>query len=66
MGFEQLEEGDMETVEIGEALAISVATVTGTEGASTFRLLGQIQKTKVLMLVDLGSSHCFVNEQIAA
>ena len=66
MGFEQLEEGDMETVETGEALAISVATVTGTEGARTFRLLGQIQKTKVLMLVDLGSSHCFVNEQIAA
>jgi predicted aspartyl protease len=37
----------------------------GTEAPSTFCLVGQIQKQQVLMLVDFGSSHCFVNERVA-
>ncbi|KAM0872306.1 hypothetical protein ACQ4PT_038804 [Festuca glaucescens] len=65
MGFDALEEASTEPTNTAEMLAISEAAVTGTEAPSTFRLLGQIQKKKVLMLIDSGSSHCFVNEAIA-
>ena len=66
MGFDSVDEEDKENIAPMEACAISVAALKGTEAPNTFRMLGQIQKHKVLMLVDSGSSHCFVNEHIAA
>lgn len=66
MGFTTLGEEENLEPEVGQAMAISQAAVAGSEAPSTFRLLGQIQKTPVLMLVDSGSSHCFVNQDIAA
>lgn len=66
MGFEHLEESTEEPTTTGELLAISQAALTGTEAPSTFRLIGQIQKHQVLMLVDSGSTHCFVSEAMAA
>ena len=69
MGFDSMEEtiGDgAENTEPMQALAISQEAVKGTESPSTLRMIGQIQKQKVLMLVDSSSLHCFVNEKIAA
>lgn len=37
----------------------------GSEGAKTVRLRGFIESAEVLMLLDSGSSHCFINEHIA-
>jgi hypothetical protein len=65
LGFDLLEGRDSEPAATAEMLAISSAAMTGTEAPSTFRLVGQLQKQKVLMLVDSGSSHCFVNEDTA-
>jgi hypothetical protein len=49
-----------------QLLIISEAAVARTEARNTFHLLGQIQKHQVLMLIDFGSSHCFVSETMAA
>ena len=40
--------------------------MAGAESANTFRLLGQLQKKKVLMLVNSRSCHCFVSQEVAA
>lgn len=66
MGFDCVDEVSEQQQNSGELLAISQAAVAGTESSNTFRLLGQLQKQRVLMLIDSGSSHCFVNESIAA
>uniref|UniRef100_A0ACD5ZQQ3 Uncharacterized protein n=1 Tax=Avena sativa TaxID=4498 RepID=A0ACD5ZQQ3_AVESA len=66
MGFAVLEEEAHQGPEAGTLFAISQAAMAGGEAPSTFRLLGQIQKKHVLMLIDSGSSHCFVNQDIAS
>lgn len=66
LGLDSVEDTVMETETQGELLAISQAAVAGTDAPNTFRLLGQIQKQQVLMLIDSGSSHCFVSETIAS
>lgn len=45
---------------------LSMATATGTEAPKAFRLLGQLQNRSLLMLVDSGSSHSFINSEIAS
>lgn len=45
--------------------AISLSAIKGTENPRTIRLRGFIGTTEVLMLVDSGSSHCFINEHLA-
>lgn len=45
-------------------MAISKEAVNGTEFARILRLLGTVQGREVTMLVDSGSSHCFVSEEI--
>uniref|UniRef100_A0ACD5TW14 Uncharacterized protein n=1 Tax=Avena sativa TaxID=4498 RepID=A0ACD5TW14_AVESA len=66
MGMDSLEDACERTDEQGELHMISQAAVAGSEAPNTFRLLGQIQKKPVTMLVDSGSSHCFVSESVAA
>lgn len=55
LGLDSMEESLNEGVGSGELLMISQAAVAGTEAPNTFRLLGQIQKQQMLMLVDSGS-----------
>uniref|UniRef100_A0ACD5VEF7 Uncharacterized protein n=1 Tax=Avena sativa TaxID=4498 RepID=A0ACD5VEF7_AVESA len=64
-GLNPMEQATTGAGEGGELLVISQAVVAGTDAPNTFRLLGQIQKQQVLMLIDSGSSHCFMNETIA-
>jgi hypothetical protein len=66
LGLDVLEEEHATEPCKGELLSISEAAVAGTEASNTFRLIGQIQKHQVLMLIDSGSSHCFVSESMAA
>jgi hypothetical protein len=66
LGFEQNDEELQLEEATAQACAISQAALNGTEAPNTFRLVGQIQKCQVMMLVDSGSSHCFVSEEVAA
>lgn len=43
-------------------MSISNEAVNGTETSQTIRLQGAMQRHEVTMLVDSGSSHCFINE----
>lgn len=51
--------------ETEELLAISREAVLGIESPKTMRLQGLIQRHEVLMLVDSGSTHSFISEQLA-
>jgi hypothetical protein len=67
LGFEQLAEAELPLSDSqAEVCAISQAALEGSEAPNTFRLVGQIQKQQVMILVDSGSSHCFVSESLAA
>lgn len=46
-------------------MAPSNDAITGLEGPRTMRLVGHIQGQEVLILVDSGSSHTFLSDQIA-
>jgi hypothetical protein len=46
-------------------MAISEAAISGSEGPRTLKIKGLIQGIEVLMLIDSGSSHSFVSEQVA-
>lgn len=48
-----------------DLIAISKEAVNGAETSRTIRLQGVIQSLEVIMLVDSGSSHCFVSEELA-
>lgn len=54
-----------EEVTDSEVCQISREAVLGIEASGTLRLQGLIQKHAVLMLVDYGSSHSFVSEELA-
>jgi len=45
-------------------MAVSQAAVTGADGPKTLRLQGTLQGHLVLILVDSGSSHTFVSQQL--
>lgn len=46
-------------------MSISKLTTTGQTTPHTVRLLGRVDGYEVLILVDSGSSHSFVSEQVA-
>jgi hypothetical protein len=46
-------------------MAISVQAIHGIEGSKTIRLKGHLSGKDVFMLIDLGSSHGFINEETA-
>lgn len=52
-------------VEESNLMAISLQAISGTESATSFRIKGCIQGTEVLMLIDSGSSHSFLDTQVA-
>jgi len=47
-------------------MSLSEAAVFGLEAPKTMKFQGQIQGKQVLILVDSGSSHTFVNTEVAA
>lgn len=63
-GGEELEEEPPEEVEEVQLLAISKQAISGTESSKSIRLRGWIQGTEVLMLIDSGSTHSFIEEQV--
>jgi hypothetical protein len=46
-----------------DLMAISVQAIHGIEGSKTIRLKGHLSGKDVFMLIDLGSSHGFINEE---
>ena len=49
-----------------ELLAISVQAMKGTEGNKSVRLRGFWANQEVYMLVNSGSTHCFISDHLAA
>jgi hypothetical protein len=49
-----------------DLMAISIQALNGTKGSKTIRLRGFLAGQETFMLVDSGSSHCFINEQLAS
>ena len=45
---------------------LSAAAIAGTEAPKAFRMLGKMNGKTLLMLVDSGSSHSFINSEIAS
>lgn len=63
----QTQSTEAEDTEFGDDLmSISVQAVKGTEGNTTIRLRGFIEDQEAYMLVDSGSTHCFISEAAAA
>lgn len=58
-------EAELEELDEGNLMAISQQAVSGTESATSFRLRGWIQGTKVLMPVNSRSSHSFIDSSLA-
>jgi hypothetical protein len=48
-----------------ELMAISVQALQGTEGSQTIRFRGFLAGQEVYMLLDSGSSHCFIDQRVA-
>ena len=44
---------------------LSVATMTGISQSQTLKLFGHIKNTKVTVLVDIGSTHNFIDSRAA-
>lgn len=70
--WELMQEASLETDPVDddhsqgeEILAISVAAVNGLETPKTVRLVGSIQGIEVIMLIDSGSTHSFMREELA-
>lgn len=55
-------EQDSESEE--DLMALSVQALNGTEGSKTIRLRGYLQDREVFILLDSGSSHSFISDQI--
>lgn len=49
-----------------DLMAISVQAFHGTEGSQTIKFRGFLVGKEVFMLLDSGSSHCFISEQTVA
>jgi hypothetical protein len=47
-------------------MSISKLAASGATTPSTIRLVGRIEDQEVLILVDSGSSHCFISDSIAS
>lgn len=48
-----------------ELMAISVQALQGTEGSQTIRFRGFLAGQEVYMLLDSGSSYCFIDQRAA-
>lgn len=46
-------------------MALSVQAISGTESFKTLRLRGYLQGKEIFMLIDSGSSHTFISEDVA-
>ena len=44
---------------------ISLHALWGTAGCQTVRVVGRIKKQSLVMLVDLGSTHNFIDQKVA-
>jgi hypothetical protein len=63
----QLEEQNVETeVVAGEEPEISLNAITGTPSPKTMRLIGFLKHHKVVILIDLRSTHNFVDSKLVA
>lgn len=62
-GTDELTERASETV--SEVCQISKEAMLGTESSGTLRLQGLIQQYEIMMLVDSGSTHSFISEEMA-
>ncbi|WVZ99165.1 hypothetical protein U9M48_044502 [Paspalum notatum var. saurae] len=60
------EVSECEESEAEDLMALSLQAIKGTEGPKTLRLEGLLNNKKAYVLVDSGSSTCFINEQFAA
>ena len=49
-----------------DLMAISVQAMKGTQGVKTIRLRGFLAEQEVFMLVDSGSTDCFISEDLAS
>ncbi|XP_071909528.1 uncharacterized protein [Coffea arabica] len=49
-----------------ERIEVSIHTLSGGEGHSTFKLKGVLAGKELLILVDSGSTHCFLDEMVAS
>ncbi|XP_027083531.2 uncharacterized protein [Coffea arabica] len=49
-----------------ERIEVSIHTLSGGNGHSTFKLKGVLAGRKLLILVDSGSTHCFLDERVAS
>jgi hypothetical protein len=47
-------------------MSISKLAISGATTPTTVRLVGMIEDQEVMILVDSGSSHCFISEKVAA
>jgi hypothetical protein len=47
-------------------VCLSEATMTGVDSPKSMRLVGYIQGHEMLMLIDSGSSHSFINTELTA
>nr|ABA98724.1 retrotransposon protein, putative, unclassified [Oryza sativa Japonica Group] len=63
-GTDELTEKASETV--SEVCQISKEAMLGTESSGTLRLQGLIQQYEIMMLVDSGSTHSFISEEMAS
>lgn len=61
---EQPESEAVSAEEEVKLMAISQQALNGTESSKSIRLRGWIQGTELLMLVDSGSSHSFIDEEV--
>lgn len=59
VGYEEQESDD------DELMAVSVQALRGIEGNQTIRFRGYVEGQEVFMLLDAGSSNCFISQQIA-
>lgn len=59
-----LKQDEEEEESDNELMAISLQAMRGVEGARTIRFRGFIAEQEVFMLVDSGSSHCFITDQL--
>jgi len=57
-----LKQDEEEEESNNELMAISLQAMRGVEGARTIRFRGFIVEQEVFMLVDSGSSHCFITD----
>ncbi|XP_031108696.1 uncharacterized protein LOC116013188 [Ipomoea triloba] len=64
--YEELSNGNQEQqgMEIGKQAEVSVYAMMGGEGLNTIKLLGAVEKQQIVILVDSGSTHSFLDPKL--